>query len=86
MARNATADSGSLIFKSGLFAILAGFAFLIFNQFTGNTTGGESPNPKRVKIPDSDTDSSQTHPHSNTPRNRRRIGTPYLFQPFLQRR
>ncbi|MFZ4477015.1 MAG: DNA/RNA non-specific endonuclease [Saprospiraceae bacterium] len=60
MARNATADSGSLIFKSGLFAILAGFAFLIFNQFTGNTTGGESPNPKRVKIPDSATDSSQT--------------------------
>jgi len=59
MARNTSSDPGGLIFKSGLFAILAGFAFLIFNKFSGNTTASDLPTPKRTEIPDALPDSAK---------------------------
>lgn len=36
MTRKSSSDSGGYVFKTGLFAILAGLAFWIFNQFSGN--------------------------------------------------
>jgi len=38
MARKSNSDSGGFIFKTGLFAILAGIAFWIFNKFGGDKT------------------------------------------------
>lgn len=38
MARKSSSDSGGIIFKTGLFAVLAGVAFWIFNQFSGKKT------------------------------------------------
>ncbi|MBL7775965.1 MAG: DNA/RNA non-specific endonuclease [Saprospiraceae bacterium] len=38
MARKSSSDSGGFIFKTGLFAILAGLAFWIFNKFGGEKT------------------------------------------------
>lgn len=35
MARKSNSDSGGFIFKTGLFAVLAGIAFWLFNQFSG---------------------------------------------------
>lgn len=35
MARKSSSDSGGFIFKTGLFAVLAGLAFWLFNQFSG---------------------------------------------------
>lgn len=40
MARKSSSDSGGIIFKTGLFAILAGLGFWIFNKF-----GAEKTNP-----------------------------------------
>lgn len=36
--RNASSDSGGFIFKTGLFAVLAGVAFWLFNHFGGQKT------------------------------------------------
>lgn len=38
MTRKSSSDSGGIIFKTGLFAVLAGLAFWIFNKFGGEKT------------------------------------------------
>lgn len=43
MARKSSSDSGGFIFKTGLFAILAGLAFWIFNQFSGRHPANSEP-------------------------------------------
>lgn len=43
MARKSSSDSGGFIFKTGLFAVLAGLAFWIFNQFSGEKP--DTPDP-----------------------------------------
>lgn len=43
MARKSSSDSGGFIFKTGLFAILAGIGFWIFNKSSGDKT--EPPPP-----------------------------------------
>ena len=48
MARKSSSDSGGFIFKTGLFAILAGLAFWIFNQFSGKKN--ESPGPAAPQV------------------------------------
>lgn len=51
MARKSSSDSGGFIFKTGLFAVLAGLAFWIFNQFGGKNNAGEPfPNSPSVQI------------------------------------
>jgi len=35
MARSSSSDSGGFLFKTGIFALLAGAAFWLFNQFSG---------------------------------------------------
>ena len=39
MARKSSSNSGGMLFKTGIFAVLAGVAFWLFNQF-----GGKKPN------------------------------------------
>lgn len=61
MARYSKSDNGAFIFKSGLFAILAGFAFMIFNQFAGSQKppgNAEKPAPS-VVIPETSNPESQ---------------------------
>ncbi|MCA0239004.1 MAG: DNA/RNA non-specific endonuclease [Bacteroidetes bacterium] len=38
MARKSSSDSGGFLFKTGIFAVLAGVAFWLFNQFSGKKT------------------------------------------------
>ncbi len=45
--RPSTADSGGMVFKTGLFAILAGLAYFIFNR----TASANLPEPGRDKVP-----------------------------------
>ncbi|MFN0035113.1 MAG: DNA/RNA non-specific endonuclease [Saprospiraceae bacterium] len=37
--RNSSSNSGGFLFKTGIFAVLAGLAFWLFNQFGGKKTG-----------------------------------------------
>ena len=46
--RNSSSDSGGFLFKTGLFAALAGLAFFLFNQFGG---GKKSKRPIDTKPP-----------------------------------
>ncbi|MBK6931745.1 MAG: DNA/RNA non-specific endonuclease [Saprospirales bacterium] len=43
MARKSSSDSGGLIFKTGLFALLAAIAFWIFNQFGSKEPAAGAP-------------------------------------------
>ncbi len=45
MARKSSSDSGGIIFKTGLFAILAGIGFWIFNKTSGEKTEPLLPTP-----------------------------------------
>lgn len=47
MARRSSSASGGFLFKSGVFAVLAGLAFWLFNQFGGKKT----PEPIDTKDP-----------------------------------
>ncbi len=38
MARSSSSNSGGFLFKTGIFAVLAGAAFWLFNQFSGKKT------------------------------------------------
>lgn len=50
MARKSSSDSGGFIFKTGLFAVLAGLAFWIFNQFGGKTSDNGSDSAQHPPI------------------------------------
>lgn len=54
MARKSSSDSGGIIFKTGLFAILAGIAFWVFNKFGGEKTdplsASTSPNGQTESV------------------------------------
>lgn len=49
--RNSSSDSGGFIFKTGLFALLAGVAFWLFNQFGGKKGGEPAENPVKTESP-----------------------------------
>ncbi|MCC6459037.1 MAG: DNA/RNA non-specific endonuclease [Saprospiraceae bacterium] len=70
MARKSTSDSGGIVFKTGLFAILAGLAFWIFNQFSGKKTGEPDTGPRtelpQVPVSGPSTVSDNLLPHSTT--------------------
>jgi endonuclease G, mitochondrial len=59
MARKSSSDSGGFIFKTGLFAILAGAAFWIFNQFSGKKTPENDENLPKTEIPATKTPTPQ---------------------------
>ena len=49
--RNSSSDSGGFLFKTGLFALLAGAAFWLFNQFSGKKSTDDSGNQPRTELP-----------------------------------
>lgn len=49
--RNSSSDSGGFLFKTGIFALLAGAAFWIFNQFSGKKTPEVVENQPQIEIP-----------------------------------
>ena len=49
--RNASSGSGGFLFKSGLFALLAGVAFWVFNQFGGKKTPDSTNDPVITEMP-----------------------------------
>lgn len=52
MARhNASSDSGGFLFKTGLFALLAGAAFWLFNHFGGKKTAEPAENQPQTESP-----------------------------------
>ena len=55
MTRKSSSDSGGFVFKTGLFAVLAGLAFWIFNQFSGKKSNPDDPpstNTEQTDMPD----------------------------------
>ncbi|MBX2892497.1 MAG: DNA/RNA non-specific endonuclease [Saprospiraceae bacterium] len=64
MARhNTSSDSGGFLFKTGLFALLAGVAFWVFNQFGGKKTPELPSSVPTTEIPQG----NQNGPASGTP-------------------
>ena len=51
MARKSSSDSGGFLFKTGIFAVLAGVAFWLFNQFSGKKTDEGSEAPAQTEMP-----------------------------------
>lgn len=57
--RKSSSNSGGFLFKSGLFALLAGVAFWIFNQFSGKKTPETTDNQPQTEIP------TKSHPSTD---------------------
>lgn len=55
--RNSSSDSGGFLFKTGLFALLAGVAFWLFNQFGGKKGGEPAENQVKTESPAPDSPS-----------------------------
>lgn len=53
--RNSSSDSGGFLFKTGLFALLAGAAFWLFNHFGGKKAGENAENQVKTESPAPDT-------------------------------
>lgn len=62
MARRSSSDSGGFLFKTGIFAVLAGVAFWIFNQFSGKKTDEttEASTPTEMPARTEKTDAAPT--------------------------
>lgn len=50
--RNSSSNSGGFLFKTGLFAALAGLAFFLFNQFGGKKSAQPTDTRPPIEIPD----------------------------------
>ncbi len=50
--RNSSSDSGGFLFKTGIFALLAGVAFWLFNQFGGNKTTEPTDQQPQTEMPE----------------------------------
>jgi endonuclease G len=60
--RRSSSNSGGFLFKSGLFALLAGVAFWLFNQFSGKKLPEPTDNQPQTEIPASNPDSEAKIP------------------------
>lgn len=49
--RKSSSDSGGMLFKTGIFAALAGLAFFLFNQFGGKKTEEPTNTPTPIELP-----------------------------------
>ena len=70
--RNSSSDSGGFLFKTGIFALLAGAAFWLFNHFGGKKTGEPSDNQPKTELPTTDnqsTNNQSTNNQSSVPEN-----------------
>ena len=61
MARRSSSDSGGFLFKTGAFAVLAGIAFWLFNQFSGKKSDTPSEASTPTEMP-AKTDRPETAP------------------------
>ncbi len=52
MARKSSSNSGGLLFKGGIFALLAGVAFFLFNRFGEKKSGDPIDTKPPIEIPD----------------------------------
>jgi len=59
MARKSSSDSGGFLFKTGIFAVLAGVAFWLFNQFGGKKTDETSEASTQTEMPAKPVQSSE---------------------------
>lgn len=66
MARRNSSDSGGFLFKTGLFALLAGAAFWIFNQFSGKKPAEDTDSRPVIEAPASTPGPAETP--ADTPR------------------
>jgi endonuclease G len=60
MARKSSSDSGGFLFKTGIFAALAGLAFFLFNQFGGKKTDDPIDSKPPVEVPEKGTKTAET--------------------------
>ena len=58
--RSSSASSGGFLFKTGIFAALAGLAFFLFNQFGGKKTNQPTDEKPPIEIPDKPQPEAQT--------------------------
>ena len=65
---NSSSDSGGFLFKTGIFALLAGVAFWLFNQFGGKKTPEPTDNQPKTEVPVSPSASTENQsPTTNRP-------------------
>ena len=67
MARKSSSDTGGIVFKTGLFAILAGIAFWVFNKFGGEKTDPYSASTSPVEQTESVEKTTPTVPDQILP-------------------
>lgn len=72
--RNSSSDSGGFLFKTGIFALLAGVAFWLFNQFGNKKTAESTDSQPQTEMPASspkpaDNQSPTTNRQSQVPEN-----------------
>lgn len=60
MARKSSSDSGGFLFKTGIFAALAGLAFWLFNQFGGKKGGDPIDTKPPTEMPAKTTEKVET--------------------------
>jgi endonuclease G len=65
--RKSSSDSGSFLFKTGLFALLASVAFWLFNQFSDKKTPEIAENQPKTELPTTDNQSPTTDNQSQVP-------------------
>jgi endonuclease G len=70
MARSSSSDSGGFLFKTGAFALLAGLAFWLFNQFSGKKTDSPAqeaapPSERPERPPRSENTNAEYHVPEN---------------------
>jgi endonuclease G len=65
--RKSSSNSDGLLFKGGLFALLAGVAFWLFNQFGGKKTPDIAEDRPKTEIPAENPQSEIPNPNSELP-------------------
>jgi endonuclease G len=58
--RKSSSESGGFLFKTGIFAVLAGLAFWLFNQFGGKKNGGPTDEKPPIEFPAKEKQSAET--------------------------
>jgi len=64
--RNSSSNSGGFLFKTGIFAALAGLAFFLFNQFGGKKSNQPIDTKPPIEMPSNDPQSEIQNPNLKT--------------------
>lgn len=65
--RKSSSESGGFLFKTGIFAVLAGLAFWLFNQFGGKRNSEPTDERPPIEIPKEERPGAQTPAESQVP-------------------